>query len=298
VAGALVLILAGDWDPLALAVRDELERRGREHAMLSTDWFRHSELEWTPVPFGGSMKLGGRRVELGSLTGVLARHDVLVELPGTLEPSGDRYPFYESAAALLALLDALPCPVVNRPKPVPRTRVTMLSPALARAAGFEPVPTLVASSRDEALAALAPDGTPTLVGRVSASFDDRVVTTQASGAAAIDALLPHGAVVIKTLTPATLVAAFVAGDTVVGAAWSEDAGALEQVDLDPTAARAARAIAERLGVQLLRVAFQQSDGRLWLVDIDANTFVPGGIDRNLVAPAATGLADLLGMPAR
>jgi hypothetical protein len=293
----LVLILAGDWDPLALAVRDELERRGRDHAMLSTDWSRDSELVWTPIPFGGSMKLGGRRVELGSLTGVLARHDVLVQLPGTLEPSGDRYPLYESAAALLALLDAMPCPVVNRPKPVPRSRVMMLSPALARAAGFEPVPTVVASSRDDALAAVAPDGLQTLVGRVSGSFDDRVVATRASAAAAIDALLPHGAVVIKTLTPAAVVAAFVAGDVVVGAAWSEEAGALEQLDLDPAAGQAARAIAERLGVQLVRVVFQQSDGRLWLIDVDASTFYPGGIDRNLVAPAAAGIADLLGKAA-
>jgi hypothetical protein len=289
----LVLILAGHWDPLALAVREELERRGRDHAVLTDDWARDSGLAWTPIPFGGSMKIGGRRVELGSLDGVLARHELTMRLPGSLEPSDDRYPLFESAATVLALLDALPCPVVNRPRPVPRTRSMALGPWLARAAGFEPVRTLVLSSRDDALAAIAQDDSPTLVGRVSGSYDDRLVADDASAAAAVDALLPHGAVVVKSLAPAPVLAAFVSGETVIGAAWSQEAGALEPCPLNAAAVQASRAIAHRLGVQLLRVVLQEHAGRLWLVDADVNVFLPGGVDRDLLAPAAAGIADLL-----
>jgi hypothetical protein len=289
----LILILAGDWDPLALAVRAELERRDRDHVMLGADWARDSELAWTPVPFGGSIKLNGRRTDLRSLSGVLARHEMLVQLPTTLEQSDDSYPFFESAAALLAFLDAMPCPVVNRPRPLPRSRSTMLSPALARAAGFLPVPTVVASRREDAIVAVAAEGSPTLVGRVSSSIEDRIVTGEAPAVAAIEALLPHGAVVVKRLAPVTLLTIFVAGETVTGAAPSQEVGGLQPCPLDPAATQAARALAEQLGVQLLRIRVQQADRRLWLVDADVHPFQPGGFDLSLLAPVAHGLADLL-----
>jgi hypothetical protein len=55
----LVLILAAEWDP-----RDELWRCGTDHAVLGEDWAHTSELVWTPEPFGGTLTLGGRRVQL------------------------------------------------------------------------------------------------------------------------------------------------------------------------------------------------------------------------------------------
>jgi hypothetical protein len=107
--------------------------------------------------------------------------------------------------------------------------------AVASAAGFEPVPAVVTSRRDEALAAVATDGRPTLVGRVSNAIEDRVVGPD-SAAAAIDALLPHGAVMVRRLAPVPLTIALVAGDAVIS-------------ELPPAAAGVARDLAGRLGVQ-------------------------------------------------
>jgi hypothetical protein len=149
--------------------------------------------------------------------------------------------------------------------------------AVARAAGFEPVPAVVTSRRDEALAAVATDGRPTLVGRVSNAIEDRIVGPD-SAAAAVDALLPHGAVMVRRLAPVPPTTALVAGDAVIG-------------EVPPAAAGVARDLAGRLGAQLVSITLQQSDGRLWFVDANLHPLVPGSADDTLLEPAARGLAD-------
>ena len=286
----MIVILAGDQDPLANAVRAELDLRGHDYGVIGADWVPGSELAWTPIPFGGSIKADGRTVALGSITGVLVRTELAPHLPTTLERGDDQYPFFESGATLLGLLDAMPCIVVNRPVPLPQSRVAAISPELARAAGCASPPTIVSSERDAALG-LVDDESLVVVGRVSGPYEDRLVSGAAQAAEAIDALLPHGAVLLKRLVPGPLIQAFVAGTAVLGARWA--AGALTPSALEPRAARAARAVADQLGVELVRVTLQLSPDRVWLVDVNPHVFLPGGGDSDLVAPAAAGITDLL-----
>jgi hypothetical protein len=290
----LVLILAGEADPPAQAVRDELERRGGECALLGADWATAARLAWSPDPFGGSVTLGGRQLDLTELTGVVARWELVMPRFDKLEPGGDDlYAYSELSATTLGLLDALPCPVVNRPRPGGLGRGMLLGTGPAQAAGMQAVPTVVTSSREEALAAAAPDGETTLVGRVAHRLDDRRCTDPAATGAAVDALIEHGAVVVRRLPPGDPVLAYLAGDAVIGATAAQNGGLRETCDIDDIAAAAVRAIGRHLDLQLVGISFARgTDGRLWLVDVDALPLLgDGGPD--LQAAVAAGLADLL-----
>ncbi len=267
-----MLIFAADWDLLARGVASELERRKRPYAMLDADWVARSTLVWTPNPFAGHFELNGSVVALDRISGVLARE--LYAVPNALEaPSGDGFYIHaETSATLLALLDAMPCPVVNRARPIPYGRPLLLGGAPARRAGMKPAPFVLTSERTVALAACAEAGTQgALVGRPSGPWEDRLVTSDRAAIDAVDSLLSHGAVLVRPVLTREPLVVFVAGDLVVGARpseWPVLTHGLETEAVPPAVEDRVRALADRLEVSLLRVTVAVGPDGMYVLDVD------------------------------
>jgi hypothetical protein len=119
----MILILADSSDPWARAIYRELCGRGQEVCLASPA----NLLNEVPLNFSvtsesilhdGTVKIKGTAVRLSDLTGVFCR--MPYPLPLALEdltPQDQDYVKKETAAAWFALLNALPCRVVNRPIP-------------------------------------------------------------------------------------------------------------------------------------------------------------------------------------
>ena len=156
----VILILADSTDPWATLVRREAHRAGED-----VFWIQPAQLldrillNW-PVVTGtsvvpGTVTIDGHTILLADLTGIFQR----LTLPPPLELEElslqDRgYVIKETTAAWLALLNAMPCSVVNRPVPGGRPTILAGSPLLSQLAeeyGFLLPPSRCTSSQADAI---------------------------------------------------------------------------------------------------------------------------------------------------
>lgn len=156
----MILILADSTDPWATLVRREAHRVGGD-----VFWIQPAQLldrillNW-PVVTGtsvipGTVTIDGHTILLADLTGIFQR----LTLPPPLELEElslqDRgYVIKETTAAWLALLNAMPCSVVNRPVPGGRPTILAGSPLLSQLAeeyGFLLPPSRCTSSQADAI---------------------------------------------------------------------------------------------------------------------------------------------------
>lgn len=160
----MILILADSGDAWSTLIHLELSRRGKE-----VSWVQPSQLldrillNWSVRCDGavpeGTLIVEERPVALADLTGVLVRLPIPPPLSiDDLSPEDRSYVTRETTAAWLALLDTLPCAVINRP--VPGGRATLMSGSaeysrLARVHGFLMPPSYYAASWADAVAKFA-----------------------------------------------------------------------------------------------------------------------------------------------
>lgn len=156
----MILILADSTDPWATLVHKEAHRTDRD-----VFWIQPAQLldrillNW-PVVTGtsvvpGTVTIDGHTILLADLTGIFQR----LTLPPPLELEElslqDRgYVIKETTAAWLALLNAMPCSVVNRPVPGGRPTILAGSPLLSQLAeeyGFLLPPSRCTSSQADTI---------------------------------------------------------------------------------------------------------------------------------------------------
>lgn len=124
----IVLALAGAHDEVARDVLAAAARTGFETLRVGEEELASLLLRWELPETGKPAYLvaGDRQIGVAELAGVLVRR-----LPGagmkTAGESDEDYLQIEWRAALLGFLRALPCPVVNRPKPMDTFRQPMLA---------------------------------------------------------------------------------------------------------------------------------------------------------------------------
>ncbi|RPH80507.1 MAG: hypothetical protein EHM80_05040 [Nitrospiraceae bacterium] len=157
----MILILAEPADPWATLVHRELLRRGEEELF----WIQPAQLldrvllnwsvgTWLPL-LPSSLVVDGNPIPLADLKGIFP----CLMFPPPIElkdlSSQDRdYILKETTAAWFAILNALPCAVVNRPIPGGRPTLLTGSPLLserAREQGFMLPPSRCTSSRADAI---------------------------------------------------------------------------------------------------------------------------------------------------
>ena len=156
----MILILADSTDPWATLVRREAHRAGED-----VFWIQPAQLldrillNWPVVTrtsvVPGTVTIDGHTILLADLTGIFQR----LTLPPPLELEElslqDRgYVIKETTAAWLALLNAMPCSVVNRPVPGGRPTILAGSPLLSQLAeeyGFLLPPSRCTSSQADAI---------------------------------------------------------------------------------------------------------------------------------------------------
>ena len=127
----MILILAGETDAWSSHIHRELTRCGEETVWVQPDQLLDRiALNWSMERDGsvadGTLVIDGRALALDDLSGVLMRMSMPPPLSLDELSAEDRsYVTRETTAAWLALLDALPCAVFN--KPVPGGRPSSLS---------------------------------------------------------------------------------------------------------------------------------------------------------------------------
>ncbi|HEX4270740.1 MAG TPA: hypothetical protein VHZ32_05115 [Rhizomicrobium sp.] len=148
----MILVLADPTDRLAVDLMTRLERSGIAAHRAGPDNWNALRFSWElPGEVQGHVVCGDRRVALNEISGVLVR--ALPVVTGlSYKETDDEYLLMEWNAALLGFLKALPCPVINRPRPGRHFRqplLTAFAPALEKA-GFLLPDLLVTASPQEA----------------------------------------------------------------------------------------------------------------------------------------------------
>lgn len=156
----MILMLADGSDPWAMAVYRELCLRGEAVSVISpANLLADAPLNFTVTSQStlnrGTLMISGSSVPLTDLTGVFCRMPFPIQVDvEDLTPQDWDYVKKETSAAWLALLDALPCPIVNRP--VPGGRPTLISGqpsllAVAERLGLSVPPSYCTTDVDDAI---------------------------------------------------------------------------------------------------------------------------------------------------
>lgn len=111
----MISVLASELDSEAQSVVADWSACGA--ALLSARDLTTAGWEYRPAdPASGVAVVGGRRIPVANLQGVLTRRPAVLSEELTWVDPGDRqYVAAETNAFLVAWLSSLPCPVVNRP---------------------------------------------------------------------------------------------------------------------------------------------------------------------------------------
>jgi hypothetical protein len=151
-----VVVVGRATDPCCEAVRESLAERGRACVFVpEDDALPGLGFAWQIAGEGseGTLTFGGRRLDFAEIDGVLARGWGLPVTPAAFRTKDGRYVSAEWNALLMAWLDRLTCPVVNRLRPELWYKTHLHVPeivALAPGVRFEWPAVRVTTSADEA----------------------------------------------------------------------------------------------------------------------------------------------------
>lgn len=275
----MILILADNTDPWATLVHREISKRGE-----ATVWIQPAELldrvqlNW-PVMEGSPLKSGalfidGHRHALADITGMYVHPALPLPLPlDELAPQDRDYVVKETSATWLALLQAMPCWVVNRPVPGGRPALLAGSPSLSRLArdhGFALPPSRVTSSQADAILQFAAWSERVYL-KPLGSPEPGIVLRSRDGVEQICGMMEGRAVSLQSIPSGQRVTVYVIGD--------EAAATILQAD-DPQAGSAGVATLptdDCVGlVQALGLAFAEcqiivtSEGSKYCLDVSGS----------------------------
>lgn len=228
----MVLILTDRRDPWAMAVEAELRRRGTPVHLVYADSLPSSlQINWVvsgerDVGQSACLINGSEHLDPRDLTGVFVRTSVgRLPLHTPHLDSCDRvYVERETSAALFAWLNALACPVVNRPVPGAHTDLSFFRASMSetlRAAGLHPSPAVVVSHETTALS-WYDQWNRHVLARVVGNGRSAILDGQ-HGRETLRRLVGQSPVVMQPLSTGRLLSVFIIGRIALGA-WWEGAG--------------------------------------------------------------------------
>ena len=219
----MILILADSTDPWATLVHREAQRTGG--AVFWVEPLRLLDkilLNW-PVVDGesivpGSLEIDSQIVPLDHLTGIFARlpFPLRLDLEG-LSDADAQYVTKEATAAWLALLNVMPCSVVNRPMPGGRPTLLSGSPLLAKLArdhGFLLPASRCTSSHADALHQFMTWSESAYLKPLGSVEPGQFLYAQ-DGVEQIRRVMEQQAVSLQTVLPGQQATVYVAGERVV-----------------------------------------------------------------------------------
>jgi hypothetical protein len=219
----VILILADSTDPWATLVHREAQRKSGDIIWVESLRLLDKILLNWPVEAGGavvpgSLDIDGRTIPLNDLTGMFARlpFPLRLDLDG-LSDADAQYVTKEATAAWLAFLNAMPCPVVNRPMPGGRPTLLSGSPLLAKLArdhGFLLPASHCTSSQADALQQFKAWGESAYL-KPLGSIEPGQFLHSSDGVEQICRVMEQQAVSLQTVPPGQQATVYVAGERVV-----------------------------------------------------------------------------------
>ena len=225
----LILILADRTDPWADLVHHELLQRGAKVVFVENSQILSSlGLNWRVDNYSSIdidyFTVDSKKVLFTDLTGVFARLRYPIRSPfsGELSPADQEYVGKEGHATFLGLLNALPCPVVNRPIPGGQNCCLFMDQpqrALARQYGFLLPEGLMTSCRAETLQRFDPWKEGVRIVAMGAEHRGRIVHDQEEAAPLLELMGQH-VVSLQGIPRGQFISVFTTGNSAIGAIWT------------------------------------------------------------------------------
>ncbi len=272
----MILILADSTDPWAARIHQEAQRTGSDVCWVEPMQLLDKVLLNWPVSakesaVQGFLEIHGQRIPLDTLTGIFTRlpFPLRVDLEGLSDADAD-YVTKEATAAWLAFLNAMPCPVINRP--VPGGRPTLLSGSpllapLAQAHGFLLPSVRYTSSQADAVQQLMAWGGLAYLKPLGSSEPGQFLHSH-DGAEQIRQVMEQQAVSLQTVPPGQQATVYVAGERAVAMVLRSGEAVSQPVEV--LSAHTARCcdLARALGLTFAECQIViDPSGDLWCLDI-------------------------------
>ncbi len=274
----MILILADSTDPWATLVHREAQRTGGDVFWVEPLRLLDKILLNWPVVAGeavvsGSLDIDGRTIPLDDLTGVFARlpFPLRLDLDG-LTDSDAEYVTKEATAAWIALFNALPCSVVNRPVPGGRPTLLTGSPLLARLAaehGFLLPASRCTSNQADALQQFKAWGESAYL-KPLGSVEPGQFLHSHDGVEQIRRVMEQQAVSLQTVPSGQQATVYVAGEQVVATVLRPSEAVPQRMEVLSTHAAPCLGLVRALGLSFAECQLVISpDGRMYCLDISS-----------------------------
>ncbi|MCC6140667.1 MAG: hypothetical protein IT389_08630 [Nitrospira sp.] len=272
----MILILADSTDPWAARIHREVQRTGGDVRWVEPVQLLDKILLNWPVMareavVQGFLEIDGQRIPLESLTGIFARlpFPLRVDLEG-LSDADAGYVTKEATAAWLAFLNAMPCPVINRPVPGGRPTLISGSPLLAPLAqthGFLLPPVRCTSSQTDALQQFMTWGGSAYLKPLGSSEPGQFLHAH-DGAEQISRIMEQQAVSLQTVPPGQQATVYVAGERAVATVLRSGEAVSQPVEVRSSHTARCRDLARALGLTFAECQIVIGpSGEIWCLDI-------------------------------
>ena len=272
----MILILADSTDPWATLVHREAQRTGG--AVFWVEPLRLLDkilLNW-PVVDGesivpGSLEIDSQIVPLDHLTGIFARlpFPLRLDLEG-LSDADAQYVTKEATAAWLALLNAMPCSVVNRPMPGGRPTLLSGSPLLAKLArdhGFLLPASRCTSSQADALQQFKAWGESAYLKPLGSIEPGQFLYSQ-DGVEQICRVMEQQAASLQRIPGGQQATVYVAGEQVVATVLRPGEGVAQPMEVLSAQAAQCLALVRALGLDFAECQIViNPDGGIYCLDV-------------------------------
>ena len=303
----MILILADGTDPWSTLIHRELSRRDEE-----VIWIQPAQLldrillNWSVMCDGsvpdGTLVIDERSIALADLTGIVVRLTFPPPLSlDDLSPEDRAYVTKETTAAWLALLDALPCAVVNRPIPGGRPTLPSCSVELSRLAqrhGFALPASHCTWSRSDAVARLLAWNETAYV-KLLGSQEPGMFLDDTDTKKKAELVPEHQAVLMQTVPDGQRVTVYVAAGEAVGTVVHPGGRPDKSHFLSPLPTQQCVNLAQDLGLEFVECQLVLTDQTVYCLDISASPHYwrcPHDIQQRIVKSLADYLSQRRSIP--
>lgn len=304
----MILVLADSTDPWATLVHRELSGRGKKVSWIQpAQLLDRVQLNWPVIPGSpivqGTLLIDGHAIALADITGILVR----LALPLPLElndlSSKDRdYVIKETTAAWLALLNAMPCAVVN--KPVPGGRPTLLtgSPLLSQLVlqyGFSLPPSRCTSSPTDAITQFSAWGKRLWL-KPLGSPEAGMALQPPDGVGQIAQVMEHQAVSMQMIPEGQRITVYVVGDNAAATIVQADESQDRTADFPPLPTQQCVSLVQALGLTFAECQLIVTpEGRSYCLDVSGAPSYwrcPQQVQQQIVGRLADHLSEARSLP--
>ena len=281
----MILILADRTDSWADLVHHELLHRGAKVVFMENAQILSSlGLNWRVDSYSSKDKdyftIDSQKILFTDLTGVLARIRYPIRSPfsGELNKADQEYVGKEAHATFLGLLNALPCPVVNRPIPGAQSRCLFTDQPqrnLAKHYGFLLPEGMVTSCQEEARNCLDRWGQGVRALVMGAEHHEHIFHDRDEAAHLLN-LMGQQVVSLQGIPRGQFISVYTIGDSAIGAFWGpgqhsplESQPTLHRIDLSSELKERCCRLAHALHLEFSElILLQGEDGETYCFEVN------------------------------